>query len=223
MGVGTQSNVCLGIAVDHRIRALCKPVTVSSKELSKHISLIQTLGESLERSHKEIQVTTELARTAFKGGIAITLKQPRDNHPFEEGIDKVIEDCETLYALYEIFRVVSCETLDIRSDIGIVDLLPYMSDNLTEVDDADLKEFFDQSAQAICDMNPSFCSSQAQYCSLSGLPSTESKGRPGSLKASDLVRRLGRIPNYPSEQGFLEGMAVSSLSKGSMVSTQATR
>jgi hypothetical protein len=213
MGVGIQSNVCLGIAVDHRIRALCKPVTVSSREPSKHISHIQTLGESLERSPKEIQVTTELAGTAFKGGIAITLQQPRDNHPFEEGIDKVIEDCETLYALDEIFHVVSCETLDIRNDIGILDLLPYLSDNPTEVDDADLEQFFDQSAQAVCDMEPDVLLCAGKIWLSEWDHFNRIKGGARKLESIGLGKTFGQNPKLPVRARIPRG-------DGSFVSVQ---
>lgn len=153
MEVNTYSDVCLGIAVDHRIRALCKPVSINSNEPSEHVTRIETLGKSLGRSRKETQVTSELAGPAYKGGIAITLQQPRDNHSFEKGIDAVIKDCPTLSALEEIFRVVSCGKLGLNN-IGIIDLLPYMSDSVEDIHDLKLKKCFEESAQAICDKEP---------------------------------------------------------------------
>jgi hypothetical protein len=189
--------ICLDIAVDHRIRALCKPVTIDPREPSKHVSRIRKLGESLGRSHEEIEVTTELAGPPFKGGIAITLKQPRHNHPFEEGIDNVIADCGTLYALCEIFTAVSCRTLDIRNDTCIVDLLPYMSDKISKVNEADLEEYFNQSAQVICDMEP-----DVLLCAGKIWPSTwgkfnNIKGDAVKLENIGLGQTFGRTPRFP--------------------------
>jgi hypothetical protein len=205
MEVNIHSEICLDIAVDHRIRALCKPVIVSSREPSKHISRIETLGRSLGRSQKEIQVTAELAGPAIKGGIAITLQQPRDNHPFEEGIDNVIADCDTLYALYEIFPVVSCGSIDIRSDIRILDLLPYMSDDTTEVDDTDLKEFFDQSAQAICDMEPDvlLCAGKIWLSKFDKF--NKIKGEARKLESIGLERKFGQHPKLPVQARIPRG------------------
>jgi hypothetical protein len=149
-----QSKLCLNIAVDHRMRALFKPVTVNRGTPSQHVSQIQSLGEALGRSREEVQVTSELAGPAVRGGIVVTLQQPRDNHPYEDGIDRVIDDCQTLYALNEIFRVVSCETLDIRTDISIVDLLPYISKDVSRVNKTDLDHLFRQTRQAICEKQP---------------------------------------------------------------------
>lgn len=119
----TQPKVCLDVAVDHRIRRLFKPVLDDLTERSNHVSRIEARGRSLKRSREEIQVTAQIAGPAVKGGIAVALQQPRHNHPFEKGLNAVIENCETLYALYDIFTAVSCGTLDIRTDITVVDLL----------------------------------------------------------------------------------------------------
>ncbi|EFQ92596.1 hypothetical protein PTT_10278 [Pyrenophora teres f. teres 0-1] len=197
MEIGIQSKECLDVAVDHRIRALCKPVTVSSREPSKRISRIKTLGESLGRSRKEIQVTTELAGPAVKGGIAITLQQPRGNHPFEEGIDNVIADCETLYALYEIFPMVSCGTLDIRSDISIIDLLPYISDDITEIDDADLTKFFNESTQAICDKEPDVLLCAGKIWLPKPDKFNKIKGDARKLESIGFGRMFGQTPKLP--------------------------
>lgn len=137
-----QSKVCLNIAVDHQIRAYFEPVKIKPESPSHHVSNIQRLGESLGRSRAEVQVTSELAGPSVKGGIVVTLQQPRNNHPYEHGIDRVIDDCRTLHALRDIFRVVSCETLDIRTDISIIDLLPYVSEDMSRVSKTDLDHLF---------------------------------------------------------------------------------
>jgi hypothetical protein len=147
-------NVCLDVAVDHRIKRLFKPVPQEQTDHSNHVSRIEQRGRLLKRSRDEIEITAKLAGPKFKGGIAIVLQQPRHNHPFEHGINSVIEDCETLHALYEVFSTVSCGTLDIRNDISVIDLLPYMPDNVADIDNAVLKESFKVSAQAICDKAP---------------------------------------------------------------------
>ncbi|KIL93648.1 hypothetical protein FAVG1_02208 [Fusarium avenaceum] len=154
MSSETRSEVCLDVAIDHRIRRLFKPVADYQTEPSNHVSRIEARGRFLGRGSDEIKTTVELAGPAVKGGIAITLQQPRHNHPFEKGIDAVIGDCESLYALYDVFRTVSCETLDIRADITIVDLLPYVSEGVAKIRDDELEESFRASMQIICDKEP---------------------------------------------------------------------
>jgi hypothetical protein len=97
--------MCLDVAVDHRIRKLFKPVLTNLTERSEHVSCIEAQGEMLNRSCAEIRVTAQLAGPAFKGGIAIALQQPRCDHPFDMGLDAVVEDCKTLRALHDIFIV----------------------------------------------------------------------------------------------------------------------
>jgi hypothetical protein len=106
------------------------------------------------RTREEIQVASELAGPAVQGGIAITLQQPRENHPFERGIDGGIEDNQTLHALYEVFHVVSCDTLDIRTDVSIIDLLPYISKDVRDVNETDLEHLFEQTLQAVYEKKP---------------------------------------------------------------------
>ena len=154
MTLDTQPKVCLDVAVDHRIRRLFKPVWDDQTKSSSHVSRIEARGLSLKRSCEEIEVTAQLAGPAVKGGIAVALQQPRHNHPFEKGLNEIIQNCETLYALYDIFAVVSCGTLDIRTDITVVDLLPYVSEDVATIDDAKLRESFRASTQIICEKEP---------------------------------------------------------------------
>ncbi|KAM5528578.1 hypothetical protein FOXYSP1_19059 [Fusarium oxysporum f. sp. phaseoli] len=154
MALDTRSKVCLDIAVDHRIRLLFKPVSANSTERSNHVSRIKSRGHSLNRPYYEIEVTAKLAGPESKGGIAIALQQPRHNHPFKDGLDTVIEDCETLCALDDVFTTVSCGTLDIRTDITIIDLLPFMSRDIKQIDDINLRESFKASGRAISDKEP---------------------------------------------------------------------
>ncbi|RYC78475.1 hypothetical protein BFJ63_vAg18651 [Fusarium oxysporum f. sp. narcissi] len=154
MALDTQSKVCLDIAVDHRIRLLFKPVSANSTEHSNHVSRIKSRGLSLKRSYHEIGVTAKLAGPESKGGITVVLQQPRHNHPFKDGLDTVINDCETLCALDDVFTAVSCGTLNIRTDITIIDLLPFMSQDVKQIDDINLRESFRASGRAICDKEP---------------------------------------------------------------------
>ncbi|GKT43463.1 uncharacterized protein ColSpa_03644 [Colletotrichum spaethianum] len=154
MASDTQTSICLDVAVDHRIRRLFKPVPKNATEPSTHVSRIEEVGRSLQRPRAEIQVTAQLAGPPVKGGIAIMLQKPRSNHPFGKGLDAVINDCETLRALDDIFAVVSRGTLDFRKDIAVVDLLPYVSEDHNDVDDARLKDAFRTSAATICDKEP---------------------------------------------------------------------
>jgi hypothetical protein len=85
----------------------------------------------------------------------VVLQQPRHNHPFEKGLSAVIEDCETLYALDDVFSAVSCDSLSIRTHITVVDLLPYISGDLESIDDETLRESFRASAQVILEKEPS--------------------------------------------------------------------
>lgn len=148
--------ICLGVAIDHRIRRLFKPVPrpASTATPNSHVSFLQTRGRELGRSKDEIKVTVEMAGPASPGGIAVILQQPRD-HPFERGTEAVIEDCETLAALRDIFAAVSCGTLNLRRDISVVDLLPYITEaEMNRMSDASIKNAFQATVQALCIKEP---------------------------------------------------------------------
>ncbi|KAF7549120.1 hypothetical protein G7Z17_g6607 [Cylindrodendrum hubeiense] len=154
MAPDTQPKACLDVAIDHRIRRLFKPVEDDFTERSSHVSRIEAQGRSLNRPAEEIQITARLAGPALKGGIAIALQQPRSNHPFKKGLGAVIEDCETLHALEDIFTTVSCGTLNFRKDITVVDLLPYVPGEATKIDSARLRDSFRASTEIICEKEP---------------------------------------------------------------------
>jgi hypothetical protein len=136
--------VCLDVAIDHRIKGLLRPVHVPLKtKNSTHISMLDTLGQQLGRSDDEIGVTLQLASPSMTGGVLVALQQPRSNHPFEKGIEGVINDCKTLAALNELFRVVSCGTFEIGTSVSVIDLLPYITKEQVEsMDDGQLKDAF---------------------------------------------------------------------------------
>ncbi|UNI22808.1 hypothetical protein JDV02_008662 [Purpureocillium takamizusanense] len=68
------------------------------------------------------------------GGIVVVLRQPRDDHPFHEGIDAVIDDCARLRALDDVFRNDSRGSIDIRKHVSIIDLLPFTGTGAGEQD-----------------------------------------------------------------------------------------
>ncbi|KAH7188064.1 uncharacterized protein B0J16DRAFT_396219 [Fusarium flagelliforme] len=207
----TRPKVCLDVAIDHRIRRLFKPVVHHQTERSNHVSRIEERGRFLGRCSDEIKTTAKLAGPAVKGGIAITLQQPRHNHPFEKGIDAVIGDCESLYALYDIFRAVSCETLDIRTDITIVDLLPYVFENVAKIGDDELEESFRVSTQIICDKEPGVLLCAGKIWLPRADKSNNRKGDACKFESLRVGERFGSTPKLPvtvrvrppEERGFV--------------------
>jgi hypothetical protein len=197
MASDTQSQVCLNVAVDHRIRRLFKPVSNDLTEHSNHVSRIKTRGLSLKRPDGEIEVTTQLAVPAFKGGIAVALQQPRHNHPFENGLDAVIENCKTLYALEEIFSAVSCMSLNIRSDVTVVDLLPYIPEDVARIDDATLEESFRTSKNIMLDKEPSVLLCAGRIWLPYAVKSYKQKGDACKLESIGVGQRFGDSPQYP--------------------------
>ncbi|KAF3360442.1 hypothetical protein VdG1_01402 [Verticillium dahliae VDG1] len=154
MSSDEQTKICLGVAGDHRIQRLCKTTPHGLAGESDHVASIKEEGRALRRPREEIAVTAELAGPAYKGGIAVMLQQPRKTHPYDKGIDAVIEDCESLLALYEVFDVASRGSLDIRTNVSVVDLLPFVSASVDSLSDAYLAESFKASTQVVCDKEP---------------------------------------------------------------------
>ncbi|KAH7259800.1 hypothetical protein MRS44_008454 [Fusarium solani] len=197
MSSETRPRVCLDVAIDHRIRRLFEPVNHYQTGHSNHVSRIEALGQSLGRSSNEIKTTAKLAGPAVKGGIAITLQQPRHNHPFEKGLDTVIEDCESLYALYDVFRTVSCGTLDIRTNITIVDMLPYVSEDIARIRNDELKESFRASTQIICDKEPAVLLCAGKIWLPEAGKSDNRKGDAWKFESLRLGERFGSTPKLP--------------------------
>lgn len=121
--------VCLDVAIDYRIRYLFRPVPDPGSDPGNgsHVALLNEYGRSLKLPEAEIQVTTELAGPVSSSGLAVTLQQPREDHPFSKGTGDVIKDCNTLVALDALFRTASCGTLDLQRDVSMIDLLLYTS------------------------------------------------------------------------------------------------
>ncbi len=205
MALDTQSKVCLDVAVDHRIRRLFSPFSDDLTKCSNHVSCIEARGRSLKRSREEIQVTAELAGPAVKGGIVVALQQPRHNHPFKKGLNAVIESCETLYALNDIFTAVTCGTLDIRTGITVVDLLPYVSEDIAEIDDVKLRESFRVSVQAICGKEPDvlLCAGKIRLPKAGKFD--DRKGDAWKFESIGLGEKFGSTSNRPVKAKIHDG------------------
>ncbi|RYC65211.1 hypothetical protein CHU98_g983 [Xylaria longipes] len=147
---------CLDVVIDHRIRRLCRPTWQPGElpEPSTHLSILQQHGFRRSRRIDEINVTSQLAGPATTGGILVTLQQPRGNHPFEDGVEAVIQDCDTLSALDQLFLTASCGTLNVREHISLVDLLPFTPQRVDTVPSEVLQDAFEASRLAICAKMP---------------------------------------------------------------------
>ncbi|KAK1972510.1 hypothetical protein LY78DRAFT_650505 [Colletotrichum sublineola] len=196
MASDTQTEVCLDIAVDHRIRKLLKPVPKYATEPSTHVSRLEQEGRSLQLPRAEIQVTAQLAGPPVKGGIVVMLQQPRNNHPFGQGLGAVIDDCETFRALEDIFTVVSRGTLDFRKDIAVVDLLPFVAGDPRDIDDARLRKAFRTSTATVCDKRPDVLLCAGKIT----MPFARAKKVKGSSYMFENIgigEQFGRIPRWP--------------------------
>lgn len=211
MAPDTQTKVCLDVAVDHRIRRLFKPVSDGLTERSNHVLRIEARGLSLKRPQSEIQVTTQLAGPAFRGGIAVALQQPRHNHPFEKGLDAVIQNCETLYALDDVFSAVSCRSLNIRTNVTVVDLLPYVTEGMSRIDDATLEASFRASKNIILDKEPSVLLCAGRIWLPNAGKFDKRKGDAYKLESIGVGQKFGNTPKLPvkaripreGERGFV--------------------
>ncbi|WDK13249.1 hypothetical protein CGRA01v4_04530 [Colletotrichum graminicola] len=195
MASDTQTAICLDIAVDHRIRKLLKPVPRYATDTSTHVSRLEQEGRSLRLPRAEIQVTAQLAGPPVKGGIVVMLQQPRHNHPFEEGLGAVIDNCETLRALEDIFTVVSRGTLDFRKDVAVIDLLPYVSGDPRDVDDTRLKNAFRTSTATICDKRPDVLLCAGKIMMPLGRAKTV-KGDSYKFENIGIGEQFGRVPKW---------------------------
>ncbi|KAI0551410.1 hypothetical protein F4679DRAFT_138252 [Xylaria curta] len=147
---------CLDVVIDHRIRKLCRPTWPPGTlpEPSTHISVLQRYGCKRGRRNEEISITSQLAGPATTGGILVTLQQPRGDHPFEDGVEAVIHDCDTFSALDELFLAASCGTLNVKEHISLVDLLPFTPQRADTISSRVLQHAFEASRLAICAKMP---------------------------------------------------------------------
>lgn len=122
---------CLDIAVDHRIRALFKPIhkqvqfNVNGNHGRYLTELAKTSAHRIISEH-EINVTQQFLGPEFTGGITVVLLQPSNFHPYWEGLDSVIQNCRTFSFLDEDFRAVTCGSIGLDSKLlSVVDSAPY--------------------------------------------------------------------------------------------------
>jgi hypothetical protein len=82
------------------------------------------------RNHRipdeEIDGTRQLAGPFSRGGLLILLIEPREHHPWQAGIHRVILQCLTLRALEEGVRIGSNEALSLIDDVSVLDLRPFI-------------------------------------------------------------------------------------------------
>lgn len=148
--------VCLDVAIDHRLMRLLKPVaTPAVTRTSSHLDTIHARGEELGCSAAEIAVTKKLAGPGTEGGITVALQQPRSQHPYDKGVDAVIQDCNTLAALDELFLAASCGTLSIRTNVSVIDLMQYIPEStMMDMTDNELREACAVTRDVFCQKEP---------------------------------------------------------------------
>lgn len=148
--------ICLDVVIDHRIRRLCRPTWQPGElpQASTHLSILQQYGLRRGCKNDEINVTSQLAGPATTGGILVTLQQPRGNHPFEDGVQIVIQDCDTLSTLNQLFLTASCGTLNVMEHVSLIDLLPFTPQRVNTIPSAVLQDAFEASRLAICAKMP---------------------------------------------------------------------
>ncbi|PYH71035.1 uncharacterized protein BO88DRAFT_242398 [Aspergillus vadensis CBS 113365] len=128
------TEVCLGVAVDHRIRSLFKPIRIQTQVRMQgddsHAQLLETLArERTDRyiSKDEIDITLELSGPQTVGGVTVVLQQPARFHPYSEGLEAVLDYSATFSTIDEAFSAVSCGSISIRSStLSLIDSLPYV-------------------------------------------------------------------------------------------------
>ncbi|KAH8755322.1 hypothetical protein F5883DRAFT_649948 [Diaporthe sp. PMI_573] len=57
-------------------------------------------------------------------------KEPRSNHPWARGVDRVISDCASLDILREGLRTVSSGELSITTNVSVIDRWPFLHQKL---------------------------------------------------------------------------------------------
>ncbi|KAB8213652.1 hypothetical protein BDV33DRAFT_184336 [Aspergillus novoparasiticus] len=126
---------CLGIVVDHRLRALFKPIYKQPRLNidEKHSLYLATLAQTSTHrdiTEPEINVTQQFFGPRFIGGITVILIQPSNFHPYWEGFDSVIQNCRTHSFLDEGFRAVTCGSIGLGNGVlSIIDSAPYTRPN----------------------------------------------------------------------------------------------
>jgi hypothetical protein len=74
----------------------------------------------------ERDVTENLAMPFTTGGLLVLLMEPRQDHPWHEGVDCVIAECRTLASLNEGIEIGSKGELSLKNGVSVLDLRPFL-------------------------------------------------------------------------------------------------
>ncbi|KAG5943443.1 hypothetical protein E4U53_007051 [Claviceps sorghi] len=80
-------------------------------------------------SEAEIKITKKLASPFEPGGLLVLGLQPKENHPWDEGFENVIEKCATLDSVNEALRLYG---MDLRKDVSLLDTWACLPKKVTE-------------------------------------------------------------------------------------------
>lgn len=107
-------------------------ITLGSKKALTYETIfndITLFAESFRNpniSAGERDVTKKLAKPFTTGGLLVLLMEPRENHPWDKGVDCVIADCKTLASLNEGLKLGSKEELSLTKGVSVLDLRPFL-------------------------------------------------------------------------------------------------
>ncbi|GFF39991.1 hypothetical protein IFM58399_05771 [Aspergillus lentulus] len=106
-------------------------------------------------SDAEIDVTRRLAGPFTCGRLLILLIEPRQQHPWRQGIHTVILDCATLNALREGVHIGSNGALSLADDVSVLDLRPFVWAGLKDrLEEGQLVKLYDLVIEAISAKRP---------------------------------------------------------------------
>jgi hypothetical protein len=106
-------------------------------------------------SDAEIDVTRRFAGPFTCGGLLILLIEPRQQHPWHQGIHRVILDCATHSALREGIHIGSNGALSLADDVSVLDLRPFIWRRLkNRLEESQLTKLYDLVFEAICAKRP---------------------------------------------------------------------
>ncbi|KAL7930514.1 hypothetical protein V8C35DRAFT_159762 [Trichoderma chlorosporum] len=74
----------------------------------------------------ELNVTSRLAGPFTTGGLLVLLLEPRQYHPWHEGVDGVIAECKTLASLNEAVEIESEKRASLSNGVSVLDLRPFL-------------------------------------------------------------------------------------------------
>jgi hypothetical protein len=115
-------------SVDNLIAGVAQ-ITLTSSDLNFYLKAFGAIvaqaaeirGEPIPQD--ELAVTKELASPFNTGGLLVLLWRPRNDHPWRDGIERVIKECHTFDALDEALQMVS--NLSLREKVSVLDVEPF--------------------------------------------------------------------------------------------------